>query len=1349
MLKLAPEKLRLWSVLFGFAICGFSYAQQPNNYFATYFDVSNGLSNNYVTKITEDDFGFKWIATEGGLNKYDGTSFINHKPSNTAALANENIEIVFKHSDGNLWIGTKSGGLTYYDLKADQFKNLNYLFTSDSTEKIRVTSISEDAKGRIFMGTWGKGLFIIDPTGKEEVRRLNSISSITETCSDSYGNVWIVIGKQLLKYDPSEDRLIKINEIGGITSLHFDDQRKRIWIGRSSLRLGYLDFADYQFHEIEVGIKLAHHVESIASDPSGKLWLGTWGGGLYMSDTSATKFVRYPLIQNTLQLSNSSYESILDIHCDKNGIIWISTAFGGFVKLQPVNNFNYLNKSVSESTGLKDVNINAVYIDLADRIWCGTYGAGLYLSQDVKSFQFVEGVPATKINVLLQVGDLMLVGSREGLYGVDVKNPTKSGVILRPSLSKITTLLITKNQELWIGTQQDGIHIIDLKSRPNENIVNQINRGTIRSWMGTDRISKFIEDELGNIWIGTFNGLYRYNGTDFEYIDEMIKGAFPSVIINDMVLDSATSTIWLAMPGGLVQLPITDGQVDTLYIHGQDEGLKNDFVTSVLKAESEDIWVGTAYGVSRYLTEKGVFVNYGNSEGVPHLSLNIKSIIADQDGTIYMGASDGLVYFNPSQIFEQQKAPDVVFTGLKINGELVSVGERIEEEIILQRALPFTDQIDLSYREKVFSFTIAPSDYLGNENIIYSYRLVGFKNEWIRFSNRQEIGFTNLKPGDYTLEVKASRDSYNWGKIAQKKLSISTPPWATWYAYLIYTGILIGLGLLISYISMRQASLSARLEIERIGREKEHDLSEAKITFFTNISHEFRTPLTLILSPLSELLMKKELDGWVRSKLVIIEKNASRLLHLINQLLDFRKSENGLLQLQVANGDFVQFAREVCLSFQHISKSKDIKYKIPSASKSIRLPFDRDKMEIVIVNLLSNAFKYTPANGTISVDIAQNGNYCELVVSNTGVGINPEELERVFDRFYQIRSTESVAMVGSGIGLSLSRNIVDLHHGKISVSSTPNKITEFKVELLIENELLKSEDYLVDFKNSDDSRNYPISQLDKSDPEGSFADLLKQDKDNVLVVDDNDDIRAYLTSILSEDYYVSSVKNGVEALQFAVDKHPDLIISDIMMPEMDGITLCEKIKNDVNTSHIPVILLTARTSTVFEVNSLQTGADDYIKKPFHPSVVKMRVSSLLENRKKLRNYFVNKLRFEPSQDIEAPNFEEEFIQKAITIIEDNIHDPDFGLDHMMDKLAMSQSTLYRKIKSLTGLSITAFIRSVRLKKAATLILTEDWKLSQVAYEVGFNDYKYFKSSFQEQFGCLPSEYKIRMVGEAK
>jgi len=1319
-------------------------AQSFNNqeYHVSYMDVSSGLSNNYVRNMIEDDFGFKWIATEGGLNKYDGRSFQIFKPSNTPALKNENIEVVYKDSSGDLWIGTKSGGLSFYNSRTEQFHNYNEpVFNEVPGQGVRVTFIVEDQSNHLFVGTWSNGLFVFNKDSAAHTVRYFKYNKVNRLATDNYGNVWILVGNQIFKYDPSENRMIKISQVEGVTSICHDRNRNRLWLGMSGSEVGYLDLDDYTVHKVFMnGIQenKGYHVESMALDQDGRLFIGTWGAGLFISDTTATQFTKFSIHPSDEDYKNTSFETILDIHLDDTGIIWVSTAFGGIVKLMPVNSFTGLDRFLSEYS-LADNNIYSTTTDPQGNIWIGTYGAGVSLIRDHKVLRMSQ-LPVSKINTFLAVGDKMIIGCREGFYAVNYKNPLGPYQRHFGQLSKITSLFLANNGRLWIGTQQQGLYYVDdYLQKPNDSKC-----VSVKNWKGGDRISKIVQAANGDVWIGTFNGLFVYQPEEntFSRLDQLIETTLPSEIINDLYLDKQTQTLWVALSGGLVEMNLDGSNILNVNVNGIDQGLKNEFITSVTKGSDDQIWIGTAYGLAKYRPERKVFENYGKFEGVPAQSFNIKSVTQLPDGRLLFGAADGLVVFDPQKITYHQADPEVLFTGLSINGESVNVGEEINGHVILNQSLQYTSQVDLTYKDETFSFTVSTLDYLGEDNVLFSYRLVGFNDTWSKLSTNREIRYINLTPGMYRLEVKASRDGFNWSAVASKNITVYPPPWGTWYAYVLYVSFILGLTYLVNYIAKRQAKLQAKLEVERIAREKEHDLSEAKIKFFTNISHEFRTPLTLILSPITELLMDQQIATRIRERLTTVEKNASRLLQLINQLLDFRKSENGLLQLRVAHGDFVMFAKEVFLSFKTHSEAKKINYTFKSKPSRIVLPFDRDKMEIALVNLLSNAFKYTPSGGTIQLRVEESGPDCSIQVIDSGSGIQLSEIDKVFDRFYQIKSTDSAKIIGSGIGLSLTRNIVELHHGTISVESTPKERTIFKINIPIDNKGFSPEEFIEDFKSSEDRTAYEDALGEVGSDSHQIDDDLEHEL--VLVVDDNDEILNYLSVLIKEEgYEVIQASNGVDALEIANEQHPDLIVSDIMMPEMDGITLCSTLKNDMNTSHIPVILLTARTSTVYEVSGLETGADDYIKKPFHPAVVKTRINGLLDNRRKVREYFVNKLRFEPSQKIDAIGAEEKFIQEAITIIEEHIHDAEFGIENLMDSLAMSKSTLYRKLKSLTGLSITAFIRSVKLKKAAELILTVDWKLNQIAYESGFNDYKYFKNCFQEQFGCLPSEYRSR------
>jgi DNA-binding response OmpR family regulator len=517
-------------------------------------------------------------------------------------------------------------------------------------------------------------------------------------------------------------------------------------------------------------------------------------------------------------------------------------------------------------------------------------------------------------------------------------------------------------------------------------------------------------------------------------------------------------------------------------------------------------------------------------------------------------------------------------------------------------------------------------------------------------------------------------------------------------------------------------------------KKRELKLTETKLSFFTNISHEFKTPLTLIISPLQELLNNYDIKAEISSKLITAEKNANKLLNLINELLDFRKADHGLLKIKVVNGDFTNFSKEIFLLFSELAKSKKIEYHFHSKQEVINFPFDRNKMEIVLSNLISNALKFTPDGGKIDVYVKSINGFCICTIKDTGIGIPINDIDKVFDEFYMVKREINSNTVGTGIGLFLSKKIIELHHGQIDVLSEYGIGTEIIASINMDPANYREID--LNFKKSED-----ISSYKHNEDSLDLTNLNIESKETLLIIDDNKDIRTYLRSLLSNEYHILEAENGDLGCIAATQKMPDLIISDIMMPVKDGITLCSELKNNLSTSHIPIILLTARNSTLFEISGLESGADDYITKPFNANIVKARIKSLLDNRTSTRKHLLNKVRFEPIIEVNDKDIEIGFIEKAITLVEENIQNTNFGIDKMTDYFCMSQSTLYRKIKSLTGLSLTAFIRSIRLKQAAFLISTTDTKLSYICYEVGFNDYKYFRTSFKQQFNCLPSKYK--------
>jgi signal transduction histidine kinase/DNA-binding response OmpR family regulator/ligand-binding sensor domain-containing protein len=1315
-------------------------------YVFEHITTKEGLSHNYVTGIVSDSLNVKWVGTENGITKYNGYDFKYLKPgAEYPELQNENIERLFEDSFNNIWIGTKSGGISKLDIRKNEIKSYNHLIDLENQGDIRIKSIAEDSEGNIWIGTWDQGLFVINSKEETLVRQFESNNPIYAILKDSYGNMWFSDNTRIIKYDPSENRTLEFNVGSYVTDLLEDVQRDKIWISTSEKGNSSIYSYNRETQKIEVldtGV-FSDFSKVLSLDSYNRLWIGTWGYGLYMSDLSLSSFHQVDLVGQDLNKKPINYDIILDIHHDLNNISWIATAHGGVVKM--VENKGFRSFKSTASKELKDqLNVTAVFRD-SSTTWIGTLDGGLYTVKDNGRPEQLTGINLIKINVIKKIKGAIFVGTGNGFYIIDPK--TKKTLLWQSRGLKVTAFCLDSSNNLLIGTQQNGLVKVNFGALDDQNAFqyfreNHDNPGQLES----NRITSIVEDQKGNLWVGTYNGLHLFDQVEERFIHhaDLLQGNLPSVIINTILLEG--DIMWLATPSGLLKLTYLDGELELKEAYDKSSGLNNDFICAVSMGHGNDLWFSNNTEIVKLDKSNGSFINYGEIDGVDVTSFNLRSAYNDNTDRIYFGGVDDLVYFNPSQIASSERQPNLIYTSLRINNNLITPNDRIDDRVVIEEDIGYIDHLVLTHKDKLFSIGFAANDYLGKLNTKYRYKLDGFQSEWVDVKTNNEISFTGLDPGEYQLSVIVSRDNQQWSQPKTLDIKILPAPWVSPVAIVIYVLLVVGALSLVFIFLNKQTQLKNNLRIAKIEREKEHDLNEAKISFFTNISHEFRTPLTLILSPLTELLQRDDLSSKASYQLGAIERNAKRLLNLINQLLDFRKADHGLLRLSVAEGNFVRFSSEVFLYFKELAKSKGIRYKFKAKHDVLEFPFDRNKMEIVLCNLLSNAIKYCEQGDSIELSITKDDNYCVVKVKDTGVGMAAENLEKIFDRFYQIQSAQTASVIGSGLGLSFSKKIIELHHGTIAVESRRSHGTTFTVKLSMDSK---------PFHNTLDTSYVKTDNIAayETQPSIQHVDNLQvgTHEHTILLIEDNDDIRSYLRSCLEVHYNIIEAKDGVEGYQKATNEMPDLIVSDVMMPGKDGISLCKELKNEITTSHIPIILLTARTSTVFEINGLQTGADDYVTKPFDPNVIMARIKSLLENRRKLREHLLNQVRFEPNLESSQNDvgIDDVFIKKAIQLVEDNIQNPEFGIDTMVDELFMSQSTLYRKIKSLTGLSLTGFIRSIRLKKGAQLILGTDLKMSHVAYEVGFNDYKYFKKSFKEQFNCLPSEYRSQMASKTR
>lgn len=1339
-----------------------------------YLNIDDGLSQGEVTGILQDNLGFMWFATRGGLNKYDGYRFkvYKHNPRVANSLPNSSIEAIFEDSRGDLWFGTKAGGLSRFVYSKEQF--INFRHDPDDSASIsekRIVSIAEDVDGNMWFGTFNKGVnrYI---TQTHSFKRYFPQERVTEIFVSSKGDLWIGVSGGLAKYDKRSDsfKLIKIfgDEYVGVVDI--EENREKGIFYLATWGKGLLLFYPDTGRAVQVeGRTKSNEVISayrILRDRSGAIWVGSWGSGLYLLNERENTLDKVEIMPSSAGAFNVDYDIVLSLFEDRTGIVWVGTDGGGICKID--KNKPRFNKLVY-SSGLSNSHILSVLADSRNNLWLGTKGGGLNLfknnavtrvrlqnTAERRSTQLIKIVYEDRQGVIWIGTDYGLhktIELSEGEFACKefIMEPGNSKSI---SGGKITAILEDSHGNFWVGTQQHGLNcLLGYDQDGKAGFKRYPSNPADKKALGDNRVSCIYEDPTGRLWIGSYGGLHLYDRTNDSFIRyENINGNLNSISSNIITsITSVSDTLWVGTPNGLNK-GVWDGQGNlTFTALYREDGLPDDYIHAILYDDRHELWISTNGGISRYDLEKHDFTNFNKSDGLPGNAFS-EGAAFKKNGIMYFGGVNGLVFFHPDSIVDNSAFTDVVITDLKIFNQPVEIDERMNGRKILTKCAPLTRSVTLSHQENVFTIEFSNLDFSAPEKNNYAYMLEGFDKDWVYAGSNRTATYTNLRHGDYQLKMKSANASNVWSdRLTTIDIKVLPPPWKSWWAYGIY--IIIGFLLitLVRTIAIKQTLLQNHLHIAQLETDKQRELNETKSRFFTNVSHEFRTPLTLILGPLNEMLSDKKIDSGLKEKIGLLHQHAGRLLHLVNQLLDFRKAETGKVQLRVAEGNIVRFLKEVFLSFKEQARIKEIDFSLTADPEELNVYFDRDKMEVVIGNLLSNAFKYTAEKGSIAISVTRTGpdesdlfneGCCEIRVKDNGSGIPPEEKGKIFDRYYQILNADSASLIGSGIGLSLTKDYVELHHGTIKVESDPGKGSEFIVSLPLGRERFTKHQVIENFMNSDSPGHYEIiKHVDTTKDQVEDEVAGQNDKKLVMVVEDNPEVMRYLISLLNgKGYEVLPASNGREGWELARENQPDLVISDLMMPVMDGLELCNLLKNHAKTSDIPVIILTARTANVFQVDGFQSGADDYITKPFNPETLLARVANLIRTRKKLKDSYSRKLKLDPT-DVEITPYDEKILKKAVELVEHNLQNNNFSAQWLAEELSMSPSTLYRKLKTLTGASVNEFIRSIRLKRAAQLLSTGEFTVNEAAYEVGIFDVKYFRSCFKKQYGVTPTQYQ--------
>jgi signal transduction histidine kinase/DNA-binding response OmpR family regulator len=933
----------------------------------------------------------------------------------------------------------------------------------------------------------------------------------------------------------------------------------------------------------------------------------------------------------------------------------------------------------------------------------------------------------------------------------------------------IRTIYKDKIGNLWIGTEVGLNKLISgTATMSPAYFVRYLHNPKDSTTISNSRVWCIYQDQQGTIWIGTSGGLNKlipskdYN-SQATFIHYAHDSKDPSSLSDNHVISiyqDNSGNFWIGTDaGGLSKF---DSKSEKFVHFNEEDGLPDNSIKGILGDDEGNLWLSTSNGLSKFNPKTVTFKNYSTTDGLQSNFFQGGAYFKNKKGEMFFGGDNGFNSFYPDSIKENVRIPPIVITDFRLFNNSVPVGlDTTTNRTILKKSITETKEIELSYKDFIISFEFAALDFHTPEKNKYAYILKGFDKEWnYTDANKRFATYTNLDPGEYTFKVKGSNNDGIWNETgASIKLIITPPWWSAWWAYSVY--FLFGLGLLYSLrrYELNRTQLKNQVKLDEVKLKEREETDKMKSRFFANISHEFRTPLTLILGPTEKVLSESK-DNETKKQLSIVKRSANRLLGLINQLLDLSKLEAGKLELKASKTNIVPFIKGLTMSFESMAERKDITLKIKSSSDEIELYFDKEKMTKIMTNLLSNAFKFTPEGGQITVALSlipspsgrgmskgQGEGEVRITVLDTGVGISEEELSKLFDRFYQVDSSQTREHEGTGIGLALTKELVELHHGTISVDSKLGSWTEFTVTLPLGEKHLNDEEIVEEPVILSGAKNFTEPVIDdfvKTDSSSQAPqndNTLDEDKNIVLVVEDNYDVREFIKDALGNEFQIEEAQNGEQGVRKAEQVIPDLIISDVMMPKMDGNELTKRLKNDEKTSHIPIILLTAKSEQQSKLEGLETGADDYLTKPFDTKELRVRINNLISIRKKLQEKY-SKGDFIPVKKIEGKklsDLDERFMSKVMEVIESHISEEEFSIEEFDREIGMGRVQLYRKVKALTGKSPSRYIRSIRLNRAKNMIEEKKGNISEIAYSVGFSSPQYFTRCFKEEFGFPPSD----------
>jgi signal transduction histidine kinase/ligand-binding sensor domain-containing protein/DNA-binding response OmpR family regulator len=1325
--------------------------------------VNNGLSQNSITSIIQDSKGLIWIGSYDGLNRFDGFSTVikRHDPENTNSLSENRILCMTETEGGKIWIGTEGGGLNVYNPNNDNF--LNYTQGKGNLLDDNILCISPDLSGNLWIGT-DKGLTLIteEKDGTVNFRHLTVQGSVLRLCADKKGNIWFASNSGLFFISAGSFQAIPVETFRSayIYAL-FCDSMNNVWVSTFNALTRITESrGEWQPTDLYPVIFPEENaiVRTIAEDHDGNLWMGTEKSGLFKlllnKDGTIAETQSY---HTEIPFCNISDKSIRVLFVDRTNVLWIGFHKKG-VNYADIDNkkFNLLTElcePVMTELGYKSKYISFILCDSNNKVW--------------------------------------LVSEEEGLFVYDPEIKKICFINSHPDFESICSVTESHSGDFWMGANNRILKLrkkdSDAKHYPLKSMFYGNNIGIIRT---------LCEDMYGALWFGsiTGEGLYRYDPSNENLNIYRVNDHIASQKIFYLLPDKKEPVVWVGtLDGGLIRVEYekNTGKIETkTYTTTGELQLRSNHIWHIYDDDSNHLWVGTDAGLNKITLDAGRNITKIESINIPLLNgIKVMAITEDlnhnlwlncsqglycynprsetvkvytyedglqsntfteaasisKQGRIFAGGINGVNYFFPGEIKDNPYESRIAIVDFRIHGKTVKPGQKTGQKIILNEDINTIKEIVLDYKNNNFMFEFVAIHYAIAGKNRFQYQLAGFDNNWIWTDSKLRIAsYSNLPAGKYTFMIKSSNNDGVWSEPVKKiNITILPPPWKTMWAYIFYVLCLLGLIYFIIYYLLTKQNLNHELQIERIEKEKMNEMYEMKMSFFTNITHEFRTPLALILSPLKDLIdNSKKQSRYEQLRLQIINRNAIRLLNLINQTLDMRKISFGNMSLLVTPNNLKLQVENMIESFGFWVKDRNIEVPFENKLTNDIQWYDKYKIDNVLLNILSNAFKFTPRNGNVNIRLeekTENGTkYAVVSVKDSGKGIPASDINKIFEPFYQVYHTSG----GTGIGLSYARSLLEIHGGKISVASLKNEGACFTFQFPVDKEAYDAN--LINETIDVDSFSQPVIPYPEEESDDRTEEPAidrKEKKKKILIVEDNIDLRMYIKDCLMKHYEVLESSNGSTGLAIARKENPDLIITDIMMPGMNGIEFCKAVKADIYTKHIPIFIHSVKFDEITMKEAMNAGAEDFIGKPFNYNMLIKKINNFF----KTREHLIVRIQAEKIMEqgeIEIPSSEDELMHKVSIIIENNLSNSDFNIDLLSKSIGLSRMQLHRKIISITGKQTSDVIRDIRLQRAAQLLKTGEKRISEVMWETGFNNYTRFNKYFIEKYGINPKEYFI-------